>query len=108
MSTPKRIGILTGGGDVPGLNACIKAAVTRVVGDDAEHEVVGIRRGWGGLVGFDPDDPGGLDWALRRALTDPSLRAELAARGPVRAARFSWGGTAGLTLDAIEEVGCRK
>jgi 6-phosphofructokinase 1 len=52
-----RIGILTGGGDVPGLNACIKAAVTRIVGGGAEHEVLGIRRGWGGLVGFDPDDP---------------------------------------------------
>ena len=34
-----RIGILTGGGDVPGLNACIKAATTRAVGDG--HEMVG-------------------------------------------------------------------
>ena len=43
-----RIGILTGGGDVPGLNPCIKAVVNRV--DDAGHEVVGIRRGWAGLL----------------------------------------------------------
>ncbi|MDP3984564.1 MAG: 6-phosphofructokinase [Acidimicrobiia bacterium] len=50
-----RIGILTGGGDVPGLNACIKAVVHRVVGDG--HEVVGIRRGWAGLAFTDPDDP---------------------------------------------------
>src|SRR6478672_4908114 len=50
-----RIGILTGGGDVPGLNACIKAVVNRVVA--GRHTVVGIRRGWGGLLGFDPDDP---------------------------------------------------
>jgi 6-phosphofructokinase 1 len=50
-----RIGILTGGGDVPGLNACIKAAVNRVAVDG--HQVLGIRRGWGGLLGFDPDDP---------------------------------------------------
>ncbi|MGH3442707.1 MAG: 6-phosphofructokinase [Nitriliruptorales bacterium] len=49
-----RIGILTGGGDVPGLNPCIKAVVNRVVDDG--HEVVGIRRGWGGLVECDPDD----------------------------------------------------
>jgi ATP-dependent phosphofructokinase / diphosphate-dependent phosphofructokinase len=49
-----RIGILTGGGDVPGLNACIKAVVTRVTGEG--HEVVGIRRGWGGLVSTDPSD----------------------------------------------------
>ncbi len=57
---------------------------------------------------FDPDDPAGLDWALRRLLTDPALRAELAARGPARAAQFSWGRTARLTLDGIEEVSCRK
>jgi 6-phosphofructokinase 1 len=49
-----RLGILTGGGDVPGLNASIKAAVTRVVAEG--HEVLGIRRGWGGLLQTDPDD----------------------------------------------------
>jgi 6-phosphofructokinase 1 len=49
-----RIGILTGGGDVPGLNACIKAVVNRVMGDG--HEVVGIRRGWAGLAFTDPED----------------------------------------------------
>ena len=53
-----RIGILTGGGDVPGLNPCIKAAVTRVT--DAGGEMVGIRRGWGGLVACDPADPASL------------------------------------------------
>jgi 6-phosphofructokinase 1 len=50
-----RIGILTGGGDVPGLNACIKAAVMRAT--SAGHEVLGIRRGWGGLLALDPRDP---------------------------------------------------
>jgi 6-phosphofructokinase len=50
-----RIGILTGGGDVPGLNACIKAVVNRAA--SAGHEVVGIWRGWGGLLQFDPNDP---------------------------------------------------
>ncbi len=50
-----RIGILTGGGDVPGLNPCIKAVVNRV--HEEGHEVVGIRRGWGGLLGTDPEDP---------------------------------------------------
>ncbi len=49
-----RIGILTGGGDVPGLNACVKAVVNRVA--DEGHEVVGIRRGWGGLAAVNPDD----------------------------------------------------
>jgi len=51
-----RIGILTGGGDVPGLNACIKALAHRLV--DEGHEAIGIRRGWDGLLGFDPDDDG--------------------------------------------------
>lgn len=50
-----KIGILTGGGDVPGLNPCIKAVVYRAI--DSGHEVVGIRRGWGGLLMIDRDDP---------------------------------------------------
>ena len=50
-----KIGVLTGGGDVPGLNACIKAATMRA--EQEGHDVVGIRRGWGGLLGCDPDDP---------------------------------------------------
>jgi 6-phosphofructokinase 1 len=50
-----KIGILTGGGDVPGLNPSIKAVVNRVA--EGGHEVVGIRRGWGGLLNTDPNDP---------------------------------------------------
>ncbi len=59
----KQLGILTGGGDVPGLNACIKAAVFHTI--DAGHEIVGIRRGWGGLLNLNPDDPKSIeDWTL--------------------------------------------
>ncbi len=50
-----RAAILTGGGDVPGLNPCIKAAVNRMI--DGGHEIIGIRRGWGGLLRCNPDDP---------------------------------------------------
>lgn len=50
-----RIGILTGGGDVPGLNPCIKAVVYRATEQGAE--VLGIRRGWAGLLNYNPDDP---------------------------------------------------
>ena len=50
-----RIGILTGGGDVPGLNACIKAATNRAF--EEGHEMLGIRRGWAGLLDCDPSDP---------------------------------------------------
>ncbi len=49
-----KIGILTGGGDVPGLNPCIKSVVQRVLNDG--HEIVGIRRGWAGLLESNPED----------------------------------------------------
>ena len=64
-----RIGVLTGGGDVPGLNPCIKAIVNRVA--EEGHQVLGIRRGWSGLLTHNPDDP---DSAARnfRAL-DPQV-----------------------------------
>ena len=54
-----KIGILTGGGDVPGLNPCIKAVVNRAVAQG--HEIVGVRRGWGGLLDFNRDDPESFD-----------------------------------------------
>ena len=50
-----RIGILTGGGDVPGLNSVIKEVVYR--GTENHCELVGIRRGWEGLTHLNPDDP---------------------------------------------------
>jgi 6-phosphofructokinase 1 len=59
-----RIGILTGGGDVPGLNPCIKAVVNRAV--DEGHEVIGLRRGWGGILWFNPDDAQSFDRCLIR------------------------------------------
>lgn len=49
------IGILTGGGDVPGLNPCIKQLV--VSAHQSGMNVLGIRRGWDGLVSFSADDP---------------------------------------------------
>lgn len=57
-----RFGILTGGGDVPGLNPCIKAVVERVT--SAGHEIVGIRRGWGGFLAYNPDEPSTVDDAF--------------------------------------------
>ncbi|HET7107498.1 MAG TPA: 6-phosphofructokinase [Candidatus Acidoferrum sp.] len=51
----KRIGILTGGGDVPGLNSVIKSVVYR--GAELGCEVIGIRRGWEGLTHLDLNDP---------------------------------------------------
>ena len=48
-----RIGVLTGGGDVPGLNPCIKTVVSRAA--ENGWQVLGIRRGWAGLLEYDLD-----------------------------------------------------
>lgn len=48
----KRVGILTGGGDVPGLNAAIKGFVWRM--EEAGYEIVGLRRGWAALLNVVP------------------------------------------------------
>ena len=49
-----RIGVLTGGGDAPGLNAAIRAIVKKA--EKYGYEVVGIRRGWAGLLNLDTMD----------------------------------------------------
>src|SRR5436309_12793042 len=51
----KRIGILTGGGDVPGLTAGIKSVTYRASENDIE--VVGLRRGWEGLTHLNLENP---------------------------------------------------
>jgi 6-phosphofructokinase 1 len=57
MSRTPRIGILTGGGDVPGLNVVIKSVVYRAT--ELGYDVYGIRRGWEGLTHMKPGP--GLD-----------------------------------------------
>src|SRR5579863_8258684 len=54
-----KIGILTGGGDVPGLNSVIKTVVYR--SSEAGRQVTGIRRGWEGLTHVNFDDPASAD-----------------------------------------------
>ena len=51
MAGARRIGILTGGGDVPGLNSVIKSVVYQTT--NMGIEVLGIRRGWEGLTHLD-------------------------------------------------------
>ena len=55
---PLTVAILTGGGDVPGLNPCIKALVYRSIEEGLR--ILGIRRGWAGLFEFNRDDPESL------------------------------------------------
>ncbi|MCM0084418.1 6-phosphofructokinase [Geomonas sp. Red32] len=55
----KKVGVLTGGGDVPGLNPALKTLVNRA--SDLGHQVLGIRRGWGGLLNLNRDDPSTME-----------------------------------------------
>jgi len=71
MTAKRRVGILTGGGDVPGLNVAIKAVVSRA--EDGDIEVVGLRRGWLSVVEINPDDPETREeWTM--PLTPDSVR----------------------------------
>ena len=65
----KRVGVLTGGGDCPGLNAVIRAVVRRSL--DRGHEVIGVRAGWRGLVEgrFEPLGPREISGLLPRGGT---------------------------------------
>jgi ATP-dependent phosphofructokinase / diphosphate-dependent phosphofructokinase len=65
----KRVGVLTGGGDCPGLNAVIRAVTRRSL--DRKYEVLGIRDGWRGLVEgrFQPLGPREISGILPRGGT---------------------------------------
>jgi 6-phosphofructokinase 1 len=70
MAQGKNIGILTGGGDVPGLNSVIKSVVYRAT--EMGHTVTGIRKGWKGLTNMNQADAG--DDRLDRQLTRENTR----------------------------------
>jgi 6-phosphofructokinase 1 len=59
----KTIGILTGGGDVPGLNPAIKAVVMSAL--EQGYRVIGIRRGWMGLLQYNLDEPSTHEYYIR-------------------------------------------
>ena len=54
MAEVRRVGMLTGGGDAPGLNGVIRAVTTKCV-EDYGYEVVGLKRGWKSLLEPEPD-----------------------------------------------------
>ena len=51
----KRVAVLTGGGDVPGLNMCLKSLVYRII--DLGFIPMGVRKGWEGFINYNPHDP---------------------------------------------------
>ncbi|HLC96010.1 MAG TPA: 6-phosphofructokinase, partial [Candidatus Nanoarchaeia archaeon] len=73
----RSVGILTGGGDVPGLNPAVSAFTYRALSENIR--VVGIRRGWGGLVYMDPQNPEDLSHP-----NGDTIHAEILTEGRVR------------------------
>jgi 6-phosphofructokinase 1 len=67
----KTLGILTGGGDVPGLNPAMKAVVLNAI--ESDYRVLGIRRGWGGLLNYNFAEPSTHDYYVRE-LTKEDVR----------------------------------
>lgn len=65
------IGILTGGGDVPGLNPCIRSVTLSAI--DLGWRVTGFRRGWEGFLKVEPDDPASIA-AYTRPLDREAVR----------------------------------
>jgi 6-phosphofructokinase len=59
----KVIGILTGGGDVPGLNPAIKSVVFNAL--ESGYKVIGIRKGWGGLLHYNLDEPSTREYYIK-------------------------------------------
>src|ERR1700675_4018655 len=70
MPAGGKIGILTGGGDVPGLNPVIKSVVYRA--SEMGRNVIGIRKGWEGLTHMNPADE--TDSMYIRRLTRENTR----------------------------------
>jgi 6-phosphofructokinase 1 len=66
-----RIGLLTGGGDVPGLNPCIRSITLSA--DALGWQATGFRRGWEGVLAIDPGDPASVA-ANSLALTREGVR----------------------------------
>src|SRR4051812_41394367 len=73
MAAARRIGILTGGGDVPGLNSVIKSVTYRAT--ELGYEVIGIRRGWEGLTHVRAERRDDLDPTYVRILDRNNTRA---------------------------------
>ena len=64
----KTIAVLTGGGDVPGLNPAMKTLVNGAL--ELDYRVIGVRRGWGGLLNYNLDEPSTHDYYVRELHRD--------------------------------------
>jgi 6-phosphofructokinase len=103
-----RIGVLTGGGDVPGLNPCIRSITLSA--DDLGWETIGFRRGWEGVLAIDPADPASVA-ANSLPLTREGVRGIDRMGGTIlhtsRADPRTWegGDKTAQVLDVLERLG---
>ena len=70
----KRIGILTSGGDAPGMNAAVRAVVRSAIGEGID--CIGIRRGWNDLINSDflHMDASSVSHIINKGSTPPAAR----------------------------------
>ena len=86
---PGVIGILTGGGDVPGLNPAIRAVTIRALREG--YKVIGLRRGWAGIMDVirdeKVDNSNNSRSSPKKWSTGPGVQAALSCtpRAPTRA-----------------------
>lgn len=85
---------------------CLPALESMLVGLPVMLSDIPVYREVGGdaALYFDPEDPRSIAAAITRAVTDPELRARLAADGYEQAARFSWEKVATETMAAFERT----
>lgn len=104
MATVRKIGVLTGGGDCPGLNPVIRAVVRKALASGIE--VVGIRNGWKGLVTIDtmPLDLGSVSGIVHRGGTILGTSRTNPYKDPKHVSAVKANITA-LKLDALVAIG---
>ncbi len=104
MANVKKIGVLTGGGDCPGLNPVIRAVVRKAMASGIE--VVGIRNGWKGLVNADtiPLDLGSVSGIVHRGGTILGTSRTNPYKDPKQVAAVK-ANIAALKLDALVAIG---
>ncbi|HJZ82158.1 MAG TPA: ATP-dependent 6-phosphofructokinase, partial [Pyrinomonadaceae bacterium] len=101
MTKSQRIGVLTGGGDAPGLNPAIKGLVYR--GSELGIEVVGLFDGWRGLLNPLPDTLPLSRTTVRRWDRDGGTNLGSSRTNPFRQATEN-GGTEDRSADVIENI----
>jgi 6-phosphofructokinase 1 len=80
MNMSKRVAILTGGGDVPGLNMCLKSLVYHLI--DTGFEPIGVRKGWEGLIQYNPRDANPSSSSPRISCDRSTVRLALSCTHP--------------------------